>query len=156
MSCNCECFRKDWNKIFTMPCARKLLKFKGYNNNRTLYQCVRGPKQKPNYQKYVLVCENEISKENLFAYCPSVTPIVKMIVSILSMFKNCLLDNFFPNAISSIILFNCFLAGLWIMRVRMSLMNWTLLINLKGKNCFQKTYSWAHENIIIVQRPVIL
>ena len=78
-----------------MQCARKLLKFKGYNNNRTLYQCVRGPKQKPNYRKYVLACGNEIAKENLFAYCPSVTPIVKMIASILSMFKNCLLDNFF-------------------------------------------------------------
>ena len=79
-----------------MQCARKLLKFKGYNNNRTLYHYIGGSERKPNYQKYALACGNEIGAENLFAHRPSVTPIIKMIVSILSAFKNCLLDDFFP------------------------------------------------------------
>ena len=130
-----------------MQCARKLLKFKGYNNNRTLYHYIGGSERKPNYQKYVITCRNEIAKENLFAYCPSVTPIVKMIVSILSAFKNCLLDDFFSNAISSINSFKLFLAGLRIMKVRKSLMNCTN--QLKRKE-FETTNKIVFRSRIII------
>ena len=54
------------------------------------------PKESQISQKYALACGNEIGAENLFAYRPSVTPIIKMMVSILSTFKNGLLDDFFP------------------------------------------------------------